>query len=120
MNITIKTVPHSEQRYPTCGDWFWENGTLHIRVSELSDWRFEALIAVHELWESFLCKHRKITQDEVDKFDKQFEARRQDESEPGDAPDAPYRREHCSATGVERILASELQVTWDEYEKEVP
>jgi hypothetical protein len=122
MEICIKTLSHREQRYPTCGDWFVDpDGTIQIRVSELSDWRREALIAVHELWEGLICKHRGITQEAVDAFDMEYEANRDsdDDSEPGDNPEAPYRREHCSATGVERLLASELDVVWKDYEEEI-
>jgi hypothetical protein len=109
-------------RYRTCGDWWVDpDGTIQIRVSELSDWRREALIAVHELWEGLICKHRGITQEAVDAFDMEYEANRGsgDDSEPGDNPEAPYRREHCSATGVERLLASELEVVWKDYEEEI-
>ena len=122
MKIIIETIPNREQRYHTSGDWYVDpDGTIQIRVSELSDWRREALIAVHELWEGLICKHRGITQDAVDAFDMEFEANRdaEDESEPGDQPDAPYRREHCSVSGVERILASELDVQWKDYEEEI-
>jgi hypothetical protein len=122
MNIHIETIPHEKQRYPTVGDWwFIDSGDLELRISELTDWRYEMLIAIHELWEVILCKHRKISQEAVDNFDRQYEARRQenDDSEPGDAPDAPYKREHCSATGAERTLAAELGVDWKEYEDEL-
>jgi hypothetical protein len=122
MHINILSIPNREMRYRTCGDWWVDpDGTIQIRVSELSTWQKEALVAVHELWEGLVCKHRGITQDAVDAFDMEFEANRgvEDESEPGDQPDAPYRREHCSATGVERILASELDVPWKDYEEEI-
>ena len=121
MKINIETITHEKQLYSTVGDWWWDGKTLEIRVSELSDWRFEALVAVHELIEVLLCKHRKIAQESVDRFDRQYETRRQenDDSEPGDAPDSPYKREHCCATGVERLLAAELEVSWKEYEDEL-
>lgn len=127
MKIIIETIEHTEQRYPTVGDWFYEPGdggaeeTLRIKVSALSNWRLEALIAVHELVEVLLCRHAGVTQEEVDKFDKEFEAKRQpdDEREPGDQPDAPYQREHCLATGVERMLAAELDINWSDYEEEL-
>lgn len=122
MKINIETIPHNQQRYPTVGDWFWDaDEVLHIRVSALSDWRREALIAVHELVEVLLCKQDGVTTAEVDSFDKAYEGSRQegDESEPGDEPNAPYVRQHCIATGVERILAAGLGVSWKEYEEEL-
>jgi len=126
MKILIETIPHSAQRYSTCGDWTFNNpGTpdevLVIRVSALSDWRREALVAVHELVEVLKCKHDGVSQEVVDKFDKEFELHRHPDNydEPGDAPDAPYRNQHCLATGVERTLAAALDVCWKDYEDEL-
>lgn len=122
MNIHIEIIPHGQQRYPTVGDWFFDDkGDLTIRVSKLSDWRREALIAVHELVEVLICKNEGIRQEEVDTFDKEFEEKRlpDNEDEPGDEPTAPYVRQHCIATGIERILAAELDVCWKDYENEL-
>lgn len=121
MNIKIEVIPHNQHRYSTVGDWYWEGEDLVIKVSKLSDWRREALIAVHELVEVLLCKHDDVSQQSVDKFDKDFEAHRHpdNEDEPGDEPNAPYVRQHCIATGIERLLAANLGVNWKEYEKEL-
>jgi hypothetical protein len=139
MKIIIETIPHEEQRYSTCGDWYFTEEfpptnppqgslivpadfpTLHIKVSKLSDWRREALVAVHELFEVLLCKHEGITQESVDLFDKQFESTRAPDNfdEPGDDPSAPYVKQHCTASGIERLLAAQLGVSWKEYEAEL-
>lgn len=122
MKIIIDTVAHKEQRYPTVGDWYYDkDGTLHIKVSKLSDWRLEMLIAVHELVEVLCCKHLGISQEAVDEFDKTYEETRHPDNfdEPGDDPSAPYVKQHCIATGVERILAAELGVSWKLYEEEL-
>lgn len=130
MKIIIETIPHSEQRYQTCGDWFFDCACqgapqdtcdLHIKVSNLSDWRLEALVAIHELVEVLKCKHDGVTSESVDAFDKAFEANRAPDNldEPGDEPNAPYVKQHCLATGIERIMAAELGVSWKEYEKEL-
>lgn len=122
MKIVIETIPHAEQRYETVGDWYYEpDGTLHIRVSELGDDRYNFLVALHELVEQELCKDRGITQDVVDAFDKKYEEQRVpgDDSEPGDNPVAPYAAEHCAATGVERLLASLLNVSWKTYDDKI-
>jgi hypothetical protein len=117
MNVKIETIPHDQQRYPTVGDWLFDNnGDLVIHVSELSDWRLEMLVAVHELVEVLICKHRGISQEAVDAFDMKFEDK---ENEAGDDPSAPYVREHCLATSVERLLAAELGVSWKKYEEEL-
>lgn len=118
MKITIVTIPHDMQRYPTVGDWLFDKkGDLTIRVSGLGDWRKEALIAVHELVEVLICKHDGVSQKAVDKFDIAFEKARKpgNEDEPGDDNKAPYRRQHCIATAVERLLAAELDVPWNDY-----
>lgn len=118
MKIIIETIPHKDQRYETVGDWFWEDGDLRIRVSELGNWKYEACVAVHELVEVLLCKSDGVQQQDVDAFDMQYEKDRQegDESEPGDDNLAPYRKQHCVATGVERVLAAELGLSWKEYD----
>lgn len=122
MNINIEIIPHEQHRYTTVGDWWFDNhGVLQIRVSQLSDWRREALIAVHELVEVLICKHDGVSTETVDKFDKDFEASRKPDNgdEPGDEPNAPYVKQHCIATGIERILAAALDVQWKPYEQEL-
>jgi hypothetical protein len=37
--------------------------------------------------------------------------------EPGDSSEAPYHKEHVFATKIERMIADELGVDWDVYEK---
>lgn len=119
MRIVIDTVPHKEQRYNTVGDWYIQpDGTWHITISEMSDWRHFALVAVHELIEMALCVNDGISSEMVDRFDVQYEAARPegDLSEAGDSPDAPYHREHCVANAVERLMCVGMGVNWQEYE----
>jgi hypothetical protein len=122
MKIVIDTTPHADQRYPTVGDWWVEDdGTWHIRVSDMGDWRYELLVALHELVEFAICQHEKVSEQEITAFDVAFEKRRPEGNvdEPGDEPAAPYQREHCIATGVERIVAALLGVKWKEYDEKV-
>lgn len=134
MKILIETIPHSAQRYPTVGDWQWtpqswpkspplSEPVLRIRVSEMSNWRYEALVGLHEAIEALLCKHAGVTEAQVDTFDKHFEIERLDRagdtSEPGDHPDAPYYIQHKSATLIEKQLAVWLGVDWSIYESEL-
>jgi hypothetical protein len=133
MKILIETIPHSEQRYPTVGDWFWkssrtkdfddkgkgpdwhEKDTLVIRVSAMSDWRYEVLVGLHEAIEALLCKHAGVSEAIVDAFDLNFKG----EGEPGDDIGAPYHRQHEMATYVEQFLASGLDVDWPAHELEI-
>lgn len=141
MKIIIETIPHDQQRYPTVGDWFVtqepkfiENqdgfgtrepsGTeeiLHIKVSKMQDWRHEVLVGLHELVECVICRRDGVSQEEVDKFDMDFEANRHPDSiaEPGDSPNAPYFKQHGIASGVERVVGAELGVDWNQYADEV-
>ena len=123
MKINIETIPHGEQRYPTVGD-YWDDpdGVVQVRVSDMKDWRYEALVAIHELIEMFLTKARDIPEQSISEFDIKFEKSREEglvAGEPGDHVHAPYRREHFFATNLERLLSSELGVDWFEYDRDV-
>lgn len=125
MKIIIESIPHNEHRYPTVGDYYTQpDGTEIIKVSALPDWRYEFLIAFHELIEDFLCQQRGIKEPDIKAFDEMFEAERlegkhSDEAEPGFDPRAPYRKEHSFATAMERLMALELGADWDAYEKAI-
>ena len=121
MNIYIKVIPESEQRPEVNGaDWFFdENGDLQVRVSPLSDWRREALLGIHEAVEAIMCKHNGVTQQQVDVFDQEYDKTHTFDLNAGDDPAAPYVREHCFATAIERILCAELDVNWLEYDTEL-
>lgn len=119
--ISIEFIPHKEQRYPTIGDWFFQENELVIRVSDLHNWKYNAAIAVHELVEVLLCVSDGVEQLAVDNFDTLFEMNREagNHDEPGDDPEAPYHRQHGIATGVERILIAQFGENWKQYEKRV-
>jgi hypothetical protein len=123
LKITIEVIEHHEQRYDTCGDWELDvpNKILNVKVSDLGNWRYNFLVGFHEMIEAALCMEREITTAQVDAFDMQYEEGRDylDNSEPGDHPDAPYRKEHFFATSLERLMAAELDVDWFKYEEEI-
>jgi hypothetical protein len=123
MKINIETIPHGDQRYPTVGDyWDDSDGVVQVRVSDMKDWRFEALVVIHELIEMFLTKTRDIAEQDISDFDIKFEQSREQglvTGEPGDHVNAPYRNEHFFATNLERLLSSELGVDWFEYDRVV-
>lgn len=120
MNVEIKTIPHKEQRYDTCGD-YWKDGKINrFRVSKMND-DYEFLVVIHELIEAHLAKKRGIKWKDIDNFDKKFEAARKPDNvdEPGNDAAAPYKKEHRFAENIERQVALELGVDWFEYEKVV-
>jgi hypothetical protein len=122
MRINIEVIPHEQQRYPTVGDYWMEDGVQQVRVSHLPDWRYEILVAVHEIVELAITRHRGIPEGVISEFDVEFEKLRESRlrsGEPGDHPDSPYRREHFFATNLERLLAGELGVNWFAYEEYV-
>jgi hypothetical protein len=122
MRINIEVIPHEQQRYPTVGDYWMEDGVQQVRVSHLPDWRYEILVAVHEIVELAITRHRGIPEGVISEFDVEFEKLRESRlrsGEPGDHPDSPYRREHFFATNLERLLAGELDVNWFAYEEYV-
>lgn len=118
LHIHIKTIPHQEQRYATCGDWYWDkSGVLQIRVSDLGETDYELAVALHELIEVLLCKSAVVTEAEVDHFDKNFKGEAGDE--PGDNPSAPYHRQHVTASICERAIAQCLEIDWNDYAKAI-
>ena len=125
MKIVIESIPNNQQRYKTCGDWWIDkDGSWQIRVSEMSDWRYIFLVAFHELSEMAQCVHRDISEQDITNFDIQFEKEREQglhtpDEEPGDSPNAIYKREHFIATNIERIQSDALQVDWGEYDRAV-
>lgn len=109
MNILIQSVHPSLMRYGTFGDWFYEESDLIIQVSsELSEDE-QFLVALHELIEVKLCEKNGITQKQVDDFDFNFKSDDPNE-EPGDHPDAPYRKQHRFAMLIEHLAANELGI----------
>ena len=123
MNIHIQVIPNSQMRPEVDGaDWFWDNkGDLQVRVAPMSCWRFEILLAIHEAVEAIMCKHNGVSQHQVDEFDQRYDLAHPhtDDSEAGDDPAAPYEREHCFATAIERILCAEMGVHWKIYDDEL-
>ncbi len=122
MRILIETIPHSKQRYDTCGDWIWEGeDNLHVLVSECNS-KTEFLVGIHEAIEAWLYSHRigdqLVAQKSVDDFDMSWD-NEEKYDEPGDDPEAPYNREHFLATTVERMLAAGLNYDWTEHEEVV-
>jgi hypothetical protein len=121
MKITSATIEHGMQRYPTVGDWWFENGNLLVFVSSMQNEDYEFLVSIHEQIEAYLCRKNNVSEEEVSAFDIKFEEGRVEGNvdEPGCHPLAPYFHEHAIATKVERLLAECMGVDWDGYDKAV-
>jgi hypothetical protein len=125
--IEVRAIRHDKQRYPTWGDWAWDDESainfprLTVTMSKLSDWRYLYLGAIHEIVEAMLLKAAGITQAQVDAFDIDYEKRRVAgektaacgcpiTQDPGSDIHAPYRTEHMLATQIEYGLAAVMVV----------
>lgn len=113
LSIEIKTISHKKQRYDTVGD-YWKEGEKDIfAISDCGNRRYEAMVAIHELIEKFLCEYDGVTNKQIDAFDFNYKG----EGEPGDDLDSPYRKQHLFATGVEKLLCSYFNIDWKTYDK---
>lgn len=119
------SIGHGQVRNEQAGDWkIGDDGHLEVSAVWLKDPRHRFLIQLHEMIEAVLCAHRGITDEQVTAFDELFEKEREEGKheefdEDGDDPRAPYRKEHFTATNIERQMAAELGVDWQEYEQAI-
>jgi hypothetical protein len=121
MQITINTIAHSDQAYDTVGNWQIADGNITIQVSDMGNNDYEFLVGIHEAVEAYLCQKNGISEADVTAFDENYEANRPegDESEPGDSEQAPYRTQHIQATQIEKLVANQMGIDWDTYNKAV-
>lgn len=115
MEITVKTLPHNEQRYDTVGDYWIEKGIMLIRVSDMKNEDYAFLVSLHEQIEAYLTFKRGIKEPDIMAFDIEHS----DCDDPGSLPDAPYYKEHLFATAIEMLVAEQLNVNWQEYDKAI-
>lgn len=134
LDIIIQTVKHEDQKYNTIGNYestetgFEKQveltpGKVIITVSDMSDWRKELCVAVHELVEvAIACWKNGIKDSDIVNFDKLFESKAEqgivsEDAEPGDDPAAPYYAYHQMAMMMEYSLMVSLGLTEVEYEE---
>jgi hypothetical protein len=123
LETSIQIVRHIDQRYNTVGDYIY-NPFIHgidIFISDTHNQDYNFLLAVHEMIESYLCWKRKISFEAIDKFDIDFEHRRDKKGieEPGNDKKAPYYNEHQFAEKIEQLVCKELGIKWADYEKAI-
>jgi hypothetical protein len=118
MNIHLEVIPHENQRLNAPGDWFFSSdGDLIVRVTDLGDWRFNFLLARHEMDEALLCKHAGISVQSVDEYDTRLASKDDDPDSFTGYPGAPYQAQHNDALAAEWQMARLLGVDWEEYGK---
>lgn len=119
--LEVFVIPALAMRYPSAGDWqFRPDGTLEIYVADMADAISENAVALHEAVEAWLCQESGVTEQSVCDHDVKFEREREagdhtKEAEPGDHPEAPYRRQHYLATKIERIFIEAIGADWEEH-----
>lgn len=117
MKITGKDVAPGAMRYKTVGDWQASDELLEVQVLHTEDWRASAALFLHEYIEAMLCRSAGISTDQVDAWDTGPGAKQS--TEPGDAPNCPYREHHRFAENLERLFVAQLGLTWREHEEEI-
>lgn len=121
MNIRAKTVDFYSQRYITLGDYFHKNERLNIHISDTGNPHYNFLILVHELLEEYLTRYVGIKEKDITKFDMKFENGDIKDSslytEPGNHLKSPYRKQHRFSENIERLIAHEMGIDFNDYDK---
>ena len=123
LNFNLRVIPHSKQRYETVGDYEFKNNQWDITVSSMDNPDYVFLVMIHELIELYLTQKKDILEEDISKFDIEFEKLREEypkligSMECGDMTSAPYFEEHQFATKIEKLVAEGLGVDWNEYDK---
>jgi hypothetical protein len=117
MKIVMKVIPHLDQRYDTVGD-YWEDpdGTIQFRVSDMGDVRMNVQVLVHEFLEYMQLRYKGIKEEDVLAFDLAVPDSSPYADDPGFNPAAPYHKEHVFSDCIERLLAREWDLSWEDYE----
>ena len=115
--VFAKVVPHKRQYYDSTGNYGECDNLWWMHISELSDWRREACIYIHEFAEMCLTKSDGVSWADIDFFDTEGEGA--DHPDPGTLPSAPYYKQHADATVIEAMFCKMLGVDWDDYNKEL-
>jgi len=114
--ITIEFIEHPMQRLGEVGDWWFDHeGDLHVRVSDLGEWRYNFLFARHEMDEAILCKYAGISTEMVDEDQKERGSESDDPDSFSGYPGSPYQQQHNDALAAEWTMSRLLGVTWSYY-----
>lgn len=122
IDVEITTVDHTRQRFNIVGDYVEEDsGKTKLTISKFQDTRMEMITAVGELVKIFLCKSENICAEEVEDFGYAFDDSRAhlDTTNPAEDVSAPNHKQHKIATRLLNVLCEELELDWNEYQKEM-
>lgn len=122
-SFILTTIPHNWQDYKTVGNYGYANGTFLIFASEMKDWKYSAMILLHELVELISVRANSISLKFCDQFDFMYEKERamgyHGSNEPGDDPRCPYRKHHNISNYIERLVSEHIGIDFCKYSDEV-
>lgn len=125
--MKLERVTGFPKGFTTVGYWYFSKpgnkGKLTIQVHKMKDWRHELAVWGHEAIEAFYCWLFRITTEEADKFDQQYEEWYKDGTkpltdEPGCDPACPYHRGHMLGIVWEECVIFATLADWKKYEAE--
>ncbi|GAC1494481.1 MAG: hypothetical protein NVS1B13_24850 [Flavisolibacter sp.] len=122
MEIKIEIKSLSKMRYPTVGDYYYDqDGVLRFEIADTGNDFYNRAILIHEMIEQLITEANGITEEEITIFDKFYEMRRaqglvSEFSEPGFDESAPYRAAHSYATSCEMGLFAMTNKSWIDYD----
>ena len=120
----IKSVYKEGQRYDTLGDYYFEDGKRIFSITKTGNQLFDDLIFIHEFIEEVLTRNKGITEEEIYEYDLKFEEKVKngevdEDVEPGEQLDSPYKVQHSIAESVERIMLNHLGISFGEYNETI-
>lgn len=119
-DVIIETIRSDEQVYPTCGNYQDFDKYELVSITKQDNEDYEFLVAIHELVEWWITKKRGIKEEDITSYDVAWELRSSPKAdEPGNEEDCPYKKEHRFAENIERQIAHELGIDWEEYNKKL-
>lgn len=124
IDTIIKSVKLTDQRYETLGDYYLKDGKRIFSITKTGNDLFDDLIFIHEFIEEVLTRNKGINEEQILKYDLEFEDKIRcgevdENDEPGEQIDSPYRQEHMIAEIVERLIANHLNINFKEYDNKL-
>jgi len=113
-------TPIEKLRYTTAADWTIKKDVLTIWMCATKDWRYQAIVFMHEITEIFWCIKNGVTAKRADAFDSLWEKElekgiHRPEEEAGFDKRCPYRGGHIWGARMEHLFCWILGVKWRVY-----
>lgn len=109
--MKIEAVTKKFTRNNQLGDYYKKGKTDFFEIKKLGNKDQEKLVFLHEFIEQWLTEREGIREEDIFAFDEAHP----NCPEPGMLPDSPYRKQHIFAENIERIVAHEIGINFEEY-----